>query len=543
MKHTALSLVLMSCATAFAAGESTPAAVPAVPSGDASASVETPTMGWSSWNAFRVNISEDTIKHHADLVKELGLDKCGYVYINTDDGYFGGRDENGRLKTHPQRFPNGLKPVVDHIHSLGLKAGIYSDGGENTCGSIFDNDKMGIGVGLWNHEREDAEYFFRELGFDFIKIDFCGGTKRGNKAGVDMDERERYTAIRKAFDAVKPGVRINICRWDYPGTWVGEIGSSWRMSHDIAPRWDSVNDIIHQALYLSAYAGPGSFNDMDMLEVGRGLTKEEDMTHFGVWCMMASPLLIGCDLRLLTDTPGKEYVMDLLRNRELIALDQDPLCQQAYVARRDGERYVLVKDVETYHGRTRAVAFLNTEDAEREMSVDLESVELAGEVAVRDLFERRDLAPVSGKLSAVVPAHGTRIFRLSAERRLERRVYEAETAWLETYQEIKPAAEAGTAYYRQVPRTSGGVVASQVGGKGGQLVWRRVWSENGGEYDLALRVVGEGAERVRLSVNGRPVALANLAGRAKLEKGDNEVRVFGEETLPDVDCMVLSVVR
>ena len=104
------------------------------------ADVETPTMGWSSWNAFRVNISEGTIKHHADLVKELELDKCGYVYINIDDGYFGGRDENGRLKTHPKRFPNGLKPVVDYIHSLGLKAGIYSDGGENTCGSIFDNE-------------------------------------------------------------------------------------------------------------------------------------------------------------------------------------------------------------------------------------------------------------------------------------------------------------------------------------------------------------------------------------------------------------------
>nr|MCR5838533.1 glycoside hydrolase family 27 protein [Kiritimatiellia bacterium] len=327
------------------------------------ADVETPTMGWSSWNAFRVNISEGTIKHHADLVKELELDKCGYVYINIDDGYFGGRDENGRLKTHPKRFPNGLKPVVDHIHSLGLKAGIYSDGGENTCGSIFDNDKMGIGVGLWNHERQDAEYFFKELGFDFIKIDFCGGTKRGNTAKVDMDAKERYTLIRKTFDSVKPGVRINICRWDYPGTWVGEIGSSWRMSHDIAPRWNSVNDIIHQALYLSAYAGPGAFNDMDMLEVGRGLAKEEDKTHFGIWCMMASPLLIGCDLQQLRYSKGKSYAMDLLKNRELIALDQDPLCLQAYVAKRAGETYVLVKDIETYQGTTRAVAFLNTENA------------------------------------------------------------------------------------------------------------------------------------------------------------------------------------
>jgi hypothetical protein len=502
------------------------------------ADVETPTMGWSSWNAFRVNISEGTIKHHADLVKELELDKCGYVYINIDDGYFGGRDENGRLKTHPKRFPNGLKPVVDHIHSLGLKAGIYSDGGENTCGSIFDNDKMGIGVGLWNHERQDAEYFFKELGFDFIKIDFCGGTKRGNTAKVDMDAKERYTLIRKTFDSVKPGVRINICRWDYPGTWVGEIGSSWRMSHDIAPRWNSVNDIIHQALYLSAYAGPGAFNDMDMLEVGRGgLTKEENKTHFGIWCMMTSPLLIGCDLQLLRYS--KRGAMELLKNTELIALDQDPLCQQAYVAKREGETYVLVKDLETAHGLVRAVAFLNTEDGERMMSVDLADIELAGKTAVRDLFERKDLAPVEGKLSVSVPGHATRIYRLTAEKRLERRIYEGETAWMETYQELKNPVEAGTAYYKQVPEASGGVVASQVGGKGGLLVWRHVWSAKGGKYSLKLHTLGEGGKIV-LSLNGRPVALKDLAAAVTLKPGDNEVKVTGAETLPDIDFLEVS---
>ena len=505
---------------------------------EAGAPVETPTMGWSSWNAFRVNISEGTIKHHADLVKELELDKCGYVYINIDDGYFGGRDENGRLKTHPKRFPNGLKPVVDHIHSLGLKAGIYSDGGENTCGSIFDNDNMGIGVGLWNHERQDAEYFFKELGFDFIKIDFCGGTKRGNTAKVDMDAKERYRLIRKTFDSVKPGVRINVCRWDYPGTWVGEIGSSWRMSHDIAPRWNSINDIIHQALYLSAYAGPGAFNDMDMLEVGRGgLTKEENKTHFGIWCMMTSPLLIGCDLQLLRYS--KRGAMELLKNTELIALDQDPLCQQAYVAKREGETYVLVKDLETAHGLVRAVAFLNTEDGERMMSVDLADIELAGKTAVRDLFERKDLAPVEGKLSVSVPGHATRIYRLTAEKRLERRIYEGETAWMETYQELKNPVEAGTAYYKQVPEASGGVVASQVGGKGGPLVWRRVWSAKGGKYSLKLHTLGEGGKIV-LSLNGRPVALKDFAADVTLKPGDNEVKVTGAETLPDIDFLEVS---
>lgn len=354
---------------------------------------ETPTMGWSSWNAFRVNISEGAITHHADLIKQLELDKCGYVYVNTDDGFFGGRDETGKLRAHPKRFPNGLKPVVDHIHALGLKAGIYSDAGENTCGSIFDHDEMGVGAGFWKHEQQDADFFFKELGFDFIKIDFGGGLEKGNSMHVLMDAKERYSEIRKAIDAAKPGIRVNVCRWAYPGTWVGLIGSSWRITHDISANWGSVNAIIHKALYLSAYVGPGAFNDMDMLEVGRGLSEEEDKTHFGIWCMLTSPLLIGCDLQRLMYTKEKAYAMDLLKNRELIALDQDPLCQQAYVAKRDGETYVLVKDVKTAHGTTRAIAFLNTEDVDREMSVNLEDVELAGRVSIRDLYEHQNLPP------------------------------------------------------------------------------------------------------------------------------------------------------
>ena len=500
---------------------------------------ETPTMGWSSWNAYRVNISDKLIMKQADLLVELGLDKCGYKYVNIDDGYFGGRDENGKLKTHPERFPNGLREVVDHVHGLGLKAGIYSDAGADTCGCFWDKDALGEGVGLYKHERQDAEYFFKELGFDFIKIDFCGGDKWQNKGKLSLDERDQYTKIRKAIDSVKPGVRINVCRWNYPGTWVREIGSSWRISADINPTWGRVKAIIKENLYLSAYAAPGAYNDMDMLEVGRGLSIEEDKTHFGIWCMMTSPLLIGCDLQRLRYSKRKRYAMDLLKNRELIALDQDPLCLQAYVAKRDGETYVLVKDVETYQGRTRAVAFLNTEDGERMMSVDLADIELAGKTAVRDLFERKDLAPVEGKLSVSVPGHATRIYRLTAEKRLERRIYEGETAWMETYQELKNPVEAGTAYYKQVPEASGGVVASQVGGKGGPLVWRHIWSAKGGKYSLKLHTLGEGGKIV-LSLNGRPVALKDLAADVTLKPGDNEVKVTGAETLPDIDFLEVS---
>ena len=133
---------------------------------------KTPLMGWSSWNAYRVNISEDIIKHQADLMVEKGLKDAGYRFINIDDGFFGYRDETGKMHEHAQRFPNGMKVVVDHIHNLGLKAGIYTDAGNNTCGSMSDQDKAGIGAGIYGHEAQDAQLYFGDWGFDFIKIDY-----------------------------------------------------------------------------------------------------------------------------------------------------------------------------------------------------------------------------------------------------------------------------------------------------------------------------------------------------------------------------------
>ena len=162
-------------------------------------SVEPPIMGWSSWNTYRINISEDLIKRQAEAMVSLGLKDAGYSYINIDDGFFGYRDEKGGLQTHPERFPNGVKGVADHIHRLGLKAGIYSDAGANTCGSLWDADPNGIGVGLYGHEKQDADLYFNQWGFDFIKIDYCGAGQQ-----LDLNERERYTAISKATSADGP---------------------------------------------------------------------------------------------------------------------------------------------------------------------------------------------------------------------------------------------------------------------------------------------------------------------------------------------------
>lgn len=165
-------------------------------------SIDPPIMGWSSWNTYRVNINEDLIKKQADAMVSQGLKEVGYSFVNVDDGFFGYRDEKGVLHAHAERFPNGMKPIADYIHSLGLKAGLYSEAGANTCGSIWDADKNGIGVGLYGYERQDADLFFNQWGFDFIKIDYCGAGQQ-----LELDEKERYTtivnAIREVCDCLK----------------------------------------------------------------------------------------------------------------------------------------------------------------------------------------------------------------------------------------------------------------------------------------------------------------------------------------------------
>ena len=345
-----------------------------------------PTMGWSSWNTYGVNINENLIKRQADAMVSKGLKDVGFDHINIDDGYFGGRDKtDGHLLIHKTRFPNGLKPIVEYIHSKGLKAGIYSDAGRNTCGSMFNGDATGKGVGLYEHDQQDANYFFNDCGFDFIKVDFCGGSYYHNEDHLVLDEQQRYTAISQAIkNTGRTDVRMNACRWAYPGTWVSDVAFSWRTTGDINNSWGSVKDILAENLYLSAYCHDGHFNDMDMLEVGRSLSVEEDKTHFGMWCIMASPLLIGCDM-----TNIKSQTLTLLKNKELIALNQDPLYQQAYVAGLTNGCHILVKDIETLNGTKRAFALYNPNDDARSATIKFSQIDLAGKVQLRDVFQKK----------------------------------------------------------------------------------------------------------------------------------------------------------
>ena len=398
-----------------------------------------PTMGWSSWNTFALNISESIIKGQADAIVSKGLAAVGYNHINIDDGYFGGRDKTtGKLKIHPTRFPNGLQPVVDYIHKKGLKAGIYSDGGHNTCGSYHGGDKDGVGVGLYEHDQQDCDMFFKDLGFDFIKVDFCGGDPIHNKDGLDLNEKQRYTDIAKAIkNTGRNDVRMNICRWAYPGTWANNAGFSWRTTGDIFPSWDSVKGIIAENLYMSAYSSKGHYNDMDMLEVGvnkwgNQLTNEEAKTHFGMWCIMNSPLLIGCDITSLSTTN-----LNLLKNTELIALNQDTLYQQAYLAKKVNGCYIMVKDIETAYGLKRAFAIYNPNDGQRSVTMNFSDIDLADSVSLHDCFTKKDVGQFLGTYKVTVPAHGTKIYVAQAQTRLERVRYEAETGYSKAYSEIE----------------------------------------------------------------------------------------------------------
>lgn len=508
--------------------------------------VEVPTMGWSSWNTYRTNISDSLIMRQADAMVAKGLKDVGYLYINTDDGFFGGRNmQTGELYIHPKRFPHGLAPVVDHIHALGLKAGIYSDAGSNTCGNYYDNDTLAENVGMYRFEDHDARFFFKQLGYDFIKIDDCGFRSHKNYQRRGMDTEERFRCIHDAMvRAGASNVRLNVCRKGYPGKWVYDVASSWRISKDIHPTWSSVKKIIGLNLYLSAYARHGCYNDMDMLEVGRGMTDEEDQTHFGMWCIMSSPLLIGCDM-----TTMSPQTLALLKNTDLIALDQDTLGLQAQVVDCVDSVYVLAKDLLRRYGTTRAVALYNPTDAPHTVTVPMGRLLMDGKMKIVDLLSHKTLKTPKGGWTALeqtVPAHGSRFYRIEAERRTEQTRYEAETAFLSAFQQLYNPIGVGTAYYKADSLCSGGMKVCNLGlTPKNDIVWDGVYSERGGDYEISLRTLPASSSKFYASVNDGP-GVAVSAGpdspdavfHATLKPGANTIRFYDDQKpMPDVDFM------
>lgn len=375
-------------------------------------------MGWASWNCFRTNINEAKIKEQADALVSSGLAACGYRYLNIDDGFFGGRDKHGELQFHPQRFPNGIKVVADYAHKLGLFAGIYTDAGDNTCGYYYDNEITGgFQAGCYGHEEEDLRKLLVEGGFDFIKVDWCGGLRLG------LDEEEQYTKIGTIIDQIrketgKPVV-YNICRWEFPGEWATRIADSWRTGLDIEPDFSSVLYQIDRMKPLARFCRPGHVNDSDMMQIGNGMSEEEEKTHFAMWCMLSTPLMIGGDLTKISDS-----TLEILKNEELIAINQDAACRQAVVVQeyRDADGSLIaeawIKELAQEAGSgeiKRAVALLNRSGQELELEFDLKKAGLDGILSLRDLCSGQDREPVA-VLKERLPAHGICVFRVASAR-------------------------------------------------------------------------------------------------------------------------------
>ncbi|QQT25871.1 glycoside hydrolase family 27 protein [Sphingobacterium spiritivorum] len=363
-------------------------------------SAKAPIMGWSSWNSFRIHIDEKLIKEQADALVSSGLYEAGYRYINVDDGYFGGRDKDGKLFVDSTKFPNGMGAVADYIHSKGLKAGLYSEGGKNTCGSIWDNDTKGIGVGMYGHEKQDAELFFSEWNFDFIKVDWCGGKE------MNLNQEEQYTKIVRAVKAVKPDAGFNLCRWQFPGEWAIRMVDSWRISEDIRNNFGSVLHIIDLNRDLYKYASPGHYNDMDMLQVGRGMSFEEDKTHFSMWCMLNSPLMAGNDLRTIS-----RQTIEILTNKELIALHQDKRFYQARSILREGNMEIWEKLLSDK--KKKAIAIMNRGDSAVGYTLVARSLGLNAGSNIRDLWLHRSLGKIGKERKFTIPAHGIIVLEVS----------------------------------------------------------------------------------------------------------------------------------
>jgi len=502
-----------------------------------------PTMGWSTWNTFALKINEGVICGQADEMVRLGLDKAGYKYVNIDDGFWDGRDANGNLRINNKMFPHGMKYVADYIHGKGLKAGIYSDAGDNTCGSDDGTKAYGVNVGLAGHEYQDCKLYFNDWGYDFIKVDYCGGAHMG------LDERNQYTRIGNAIKRCEKetGRRIvfNVCRWAYPGTWISSVADSWRTTGDIYDAWKSYKGIIKENLYIQAYTGGGHYNDMDMLELGRSQTLDEDRTHMAYWCIASSPLLIGCDLSKLSDQS-----LALLKNTDLIAMNQDVLGLGAPVVQRQGDVYVVAKDMEQLHGSKRAVVVMNLTDRRQTINVDMHALQFTGTVAVHDCFTKADTRQQGATLSVTLPAHGSQAYIMQGTR-CDKTVYQAEEAWLHDYQELENRQNATPA---EAATANGGEYVSNLGNKASNyLEWPDVYVKTGGRYKLSFTYASAKDREMTVAVNGKQIK--NFEGLnsgswneqwstcsviVNLKSGSNSVQLGNAENFaPNVDCMTV----
>ncbi|WP_222706596.1 glycoside hydrolase family 27 protein [Lacisediminihabitans profunda] len=380
--------------------------VPAATSGVLSpgaALAPTPPMGWNSWNQVGCSgLDEKVVKAAADGLVVSGLARSGYRYVVVDDCWQGPRDTAGTLTADASRFPSGIPALAAYVHARGLKFGLYAVPGSQTCANYYAQYPV-RGIGSLGHETQDAATFAR-WGVDFLKYDWC-------RADLTDGLRER-PAFAKMGDALRAtGRKIVYSISEYgvqkPWLWAPGLANLWRTSHDIHPTWKSIADRIDAQAPLAHYSRPGAWNDPDMLEIGNaGLTEAETKTHFGMWCMLSAPLILGTDIGALPRS-----TVGVLRNAGVLALDQDRLGRQAFRVSRAGGHEVWAKSL--VHGDL-AIALLNTTADAATIRTTVSAVGLPpGRWLVRDLWSGAETSNGSGRLAAVVPAHGLVLLRLS----------------------------------------------------------------------------------------------------------------------------------
>lgn len=372
----------------------------------------TPQMGWNSWNKFGCNVSEQLIRETADAMVASGMKKSGYQYINIDDCWHGERDARGFIQPNKERFPSGMKALADYVHDKGLKLGIYSDAGWKTCGGK---------PGSRGHEYQDA-LTYAEWGIDYLKYDWC------NVEGLKAEGA--YLTMREALRQAGRPVLFSICEWgdNQPWEWAKEIGHSWRTTGDISNCFDCVVDhgtwkswgvlqIFDKQEGLRVHAGPDHWNDADMLEVGNGMSLNEDRAHFSMWAMLTSPLIAGNDLRSMS----KETTA-ILTNAAVIAVNQDVLGVQAF-------RHAAHDNVEFWFKPLAdgAWAFmaLNRNPESRRVTFDWKVENIRDELSKRsvssqppgyslqDLWKHKPAGDTRSQFSAEVPGHDLVMLKLT----------------------------------------------------------------------------------------------------------------------------------
>jgi alpha-galactosidase len=380
-------------------------ALPASAQLDRNSLAPTPPMGWNSWNKFQCNVSEDLVKGVADAIASNGMKDAGYQYVVIDDCWQVSRDADGNIVADSQRFPSGIKALADYVHAKGLKFGIYSDAGTKTCAGR---------PGSQGHEYQDALQYAR-WGVDYLKYDWCNtGTRNAEEA---------YSTMSQALLSTGRPIVFSLCEWgrNKPWLWGKGVGNLWRTTGDIQDRWEGkkewspgdccsygVVDIVDAVADLYSFGGPGHWNDLDMLEVGNGgLTPSENRAHLSLWSLLAAPLIAGNDVRSMSPE-----IKDILTNKEVLAIDQDPLGHPGRRVRKDGDLEVWGRQLAD---GGRAVILLNRSQSPADITVRWEDLGYPTHLSikVRDLWEHKDLAAATGKFTANVPSHSLVMLRVT----------------------------------------------------------------------------------------------------------------------------------